>query len=410
MSDGARPAGRIVPALVIYLGLFLFAYTVPLASPAKAMIARTLGLDRPEDTWPLFTAYFLAWLVIIPPGAFLADRFGRKTMLMAGSLILMLGMLLFSVAKDLPTACLAQFLNGAGAILLQIVGVAVVTDLFAEKRGSALSLAVGLVGMVALLSPILMGELLERGVAWYWVYRWSAILPGIAFVVQLLCHFPAAAARTGITLGDVKELLGKPIFLVIIVSMAVYAIIEQGIPIWSSSYLGELEMPVRWQAFVVSAYFLVMSLVRAVVGGLRLFEKVPYPTMVAWSAVLGAVCLALGTVPNDPWMAIFFLGLTGGVIAQIWPSIMTYAVQTTGKPTATVFGLGVGIGGSTGAMLGASVLGAIKQSGLTYQQSLLTLEVPLIVLVIVFLLLPRTSSASASTATEQIIAAQENSL
>lgn len=385
METGTR--GRLVPALVIYLGLFLFAYTVPLASPAKAAIARTLGLSSPEDTWPIFPAYFLAWLVIIPPGAFLADRFGRKTMLLAGSLILMCGMLLFSVATDLTTACVAQFLNGAGAILLQVVGVAVVTDLYAEKKGSALSLAVGLVGMVALLSPILMSQLLEQGIEWYWVYRWSAVLPAVAFVVQIVCKFPAAAASAAITLGDVKELFARPIFLGLIVSMFVYAIVEQGIPTWSSSYMEELDAPLSWQGYVVSAYFLVMSLVRAVVGAFRLFEKVPYPLMVACNAVLGGVCLALGTAPNDKVMALVFLAATGGVIAMIWPSIMTYAVQTTGKPSATVFGLIVGIGGSTGAMFGSSVLGWIKQSGLNYQHALLTLEIPLLVLLVVFILL-----------------------
>src|SRR5262245_24364734 len=88
-------AGRGVAVAVIFVGLFLFAYTVPLASPAKEAIAKSLNLAQSEDTWPLFTSYFLAWLIVIPPCAFLADRFGRKSMLLAGSLTLAAGMLLF---------------------------------------------------------------------------------------------------------------------------------------------------------------------------------------------------------------------------------------------------------------------------------------------------------------------------
>src|SRR5262249_19602212 len=160
-----------------------------------------------ENTWPVFTAYFLAWLVVIPPLGFLADRLGRKAVLLVGSLTLTAGLALFSVADGLALACVAQFLNGAGAIVLQIVGVAVLTDLYAEKRGRALNLAVGMVGMVALLSPLLMGELQQRGVHWSWVYRASALLPLLAFLVQLFSAFPPAGRAVPITGRDVGELL-----------------------------------------------------------------------------------------------------------------------------------------------------------------------------------------------------------
>jgi MFS family permease len=389
MSNATATTGNggnsFIAQSVLYLGLFLFAYTVPLASPAKEAIAQTLELAQPEDTWPLFTTYIVGGLHVIPPCAFLADRFGRKAMLLIGSLTLAAGMLMLSFAPNLAWACVAQFLNGAGAIILQIIGIAVVTDMYADKRGSVLSLAVGLVGMVALFSPMLMGELLQQGVSWTLVYRYSAMLPVLAFLAQLFCAFPAAGERVPIRGSAIRELLGMPLFVLLVASMLVYGIVEQGIPIWASSYLGqELGVSPRWQGIVVSGYFLIMSLARALIGGFRLFEKVPYPTMIATSAILGAVSLAIGTLAGIPVLAGIFLALAGAAIAMIWPSIMTYAVEATGKPTATVFGLVVGIGGSTGAILGASTLGLIKQAGLSYQQSLLTLEFPLLLLLIVF--------------------------
>ncbi len=382
---------RLVPAVVICLGLFLFAYTVPLANVAKNEIAASLGLvdaeekPIPEDTWPLFTSYFLAWLIIVPPSGFLADRIGRKALLLAGSLTLTAGMILLSFATDLTTACIAQFLSGAGAIILQIVGVAAITDLYAESRGSVLSLVVGMVGMIALLSPVLMGSLLTQGVAWQSVYRFSAVLPVIAFVCQLACRFPQAAGAAAVSLRDVGQLLASPLFLLLIIAMLVYAIVEQGIPIWAPSFLeAELGVSKFWQGMVVSGYFLVMSLVRTVIGGWKLFSGVSHAAMIATSAALGAICLALGVWTSNEWMAGIFLAVVGGAIAQIWPSIMTFAVEATEKPTTTVFGLIVGLGGATGVILGSGLLGRIRQAGFTYQQSLLTLEVPLVVLVVVF--------------------------
>lgn len=383
--EADRSTGRLVVTLVAYLGLFLFAYTVPLASPAKGVIAPSLGLATEADTWPLFTTYFLSWLFVVPSGAYMADRFGRKALLMAGSALLATGMLLFSVSDTLLLACVAQFLNGAGAILLQVVGIAVVTDLYAERRGSSLSLAVGLVGIVALLSPLLMGELLGRGVAWQSVYRYSAILPLAALALQAVSRFPRAPGAEHITLAVVRDLLRSPLFLLLILSMLVYAIVEQGIPIWAASYVGQdLGASVRVQGLVVSGYFVIMSVARALVGLAGGLDRRPYPAVVVGSAVLGAACLALGTLPNNLVMAAIFLPLSGAAIAMIWPSIMTYAVQETGKPTTVVFGLVVGIGGSLGAAFGAGALGRIKQMGLTYQQSLLTLEIPLVALLVIF--------------------------
>jgi fucose permease len=381
----ATSNNRFITSLVICLGLFLFAYTVPLANPAKEQIGRSLGIEKSEDTWPLFTSYFAAWFFIVPPSAFLADRFGRKTMLLVGSLTLAVGMILFSMATDLTTGCIAQFLNGAGAIILQIVGAAVITDLYSDSRGSTLSLVVGIVGMVALLSPILMAELLTRGVAWQTVYQWSAVLPLIAFAVQLGCHIPRAASASVVTLADVGTLLTSPLFLMLIGAMLVYGIVEQGIPIWAPSYLGEdLGVDQRSLGFVVAGYFLIMSLVRTAVGGLKLFTGVPYTRMIAVSAALGAACVAVATTSGNGMLGCVFIVLSGAAIAQIWPSIMTYAVESSGKPTTTVFGLIVGIGGALGVIFGSSVLGMIKQRGFTYQHSLLTLEVPLLLLVVVF--------------------------
>jgi MFS family permease len=377
-------SGRAATTAVLYLGMFLFAYTVPLASPAKDGIAATLGLAKAEDTWPVFTSYFLAWLVVIPPMSFLADRFGRKATLLAGALTLGAGMLLFSAARSLPLACAAQFLNGAGAIILQIVGVAALTDLYAEKRGSALTFAVGIVGLVALFSPLLMGEAQQRGVDWTRVYRVSAVLPFLVFVVLLLSRLPAAAQAAPVSLKTVGELLSSPLFLLLIASMLTYGIIEQGIPTWASSYVAELGASARWQGLVVTGYFVLMSLVRLLVGGLRLFEKTPHPRVVVLSSILGAVFLAAGTYTSNPVAATIFLSAAGGVIALIWPAIMTYATEATGKPTATVFGLVVGLGGATGCVIGSGVLGWIKQRGLSYRQSLLVLEIPTLLLLALF--------------------------
>ena len=314
-------------------------------------------LADPADAWPMFTSYFLAWLLIVPPGAYLADLLGRKTMLLAGSLALTLGMLLLSISTNLPMACAAQFLNGAGAILLQIVGVAIITDLDAQRRGSNLSLAVGLVGMVALLSPMLMTELLARGVEWTTVYRYSAILPALAFVAQWFCRFPTPAEPSRLRSQSWATCSAARRFCCSSSRCWSTASSSKGFrsgrPTISARNSARVftGRELRWQGY--RQRLLSDHVARAVdLGALGWLDGVSHPLVIVVCAVLGGICLALGTLSNHPTMAIIFLIASGPAIAMIWPSIMTYAVESTGQPTATVFGLVVGIGGATGVILG----------------------------------------------------------
>lgn len=388
-TSGAS-GGRFVTLAVLYLGLFLFAYAVTLPGNAAAEIAATLHTE-PADVWPVFSIFYFAWFCIIPAGAWLADKIGRKPLLLLGSLLLTLGMYGFSVSTSLTLGCVSQFLSGAGAILLQIVGIAAVTDLYAERRGGALNIAVGLVGIIAVLSPVMMGELLQKGVAWTTVYHYSALLPALLFVLQLFQKFPSAVTPAGKTAdapgtATMGQLLTDPKFLLLIAAMYVYGIVEAGIFIYSSQYLpNELGASKSVTGYVGSGYWITASLVRLLAGMFFKVDRIPYSKQIVFSSLAAAGCVALGTLPHNLNLAVVFLTLSGAAIALIWPSIMALAATTTNAPATTVFGLIVGIGGSLGAMSGAGVLGFVKsRTGLSYEHSLLLLEIPLVLLVIMF--------------------------
>ena len=389
-TSASAPGGRFVTLLVLYLGLFLFAYSVTLPLNAASEIASTLNVSA-KDVWPVFSIFYFAWFCIIPAGAWLADKIGRKPLLIAGSLLLTLGMWGFSVSTTRIEGCAAQFANGAGAILLQIVGIAAVTDLYAARRGGALNVAVGLVGIIAVLSPVMMGELLQRGVAWTTVYHYSALLPAALFVLQLFQKFPSAPAPITAQ-GEVEnratmgQLLTDPKFLLLIGAMYVYGIVESGIAIYASQYLPEERGASKsLTGYVGSGYWITASLVRLLAGMFFKVDRIPYSKQIVFSALAAAACVALGTLPHNLTMAVTFLTLSGAAIALIWPSIMALAATTTNAPATTVFGLIVGIGGSLGAMSGAGVLGYVKSTtGLSYEHSLLLLEIPLVLLVVMF--------------------------
>lgn len=385
-SSASAPGGRFRTLLVLYLGLFLFAYTVPLMGLAKAQISASLGMTTTAQSWPLLGAFFLSWLIIVPPGAWLADVIGRKPLLVLGSLLLILGMLVLSYADTLLLGCVGQFLMGAGGILLQIIGIAAVTDLFADRRGNALNIAVGLVGIFGLLSPVLFAALVPLYMSWNDFYRYSAVLPGLLIVMQLVTSFPETNKKSPVVPGTVKRLLSDPVFLLLILAMYVYGVVESGIPTWASSYLGEeLGGSEQMQGWLVTGFWNLASIARLLVGLFGWGDRISYPRQIIFSSIAAIVCIVMATVPHNPQMATFFFALSGVAIALIWPSIMTYAAQYSKAPATTVFGLIVGIGGALGVITGSSAPGIIKeQTGLSYESLLLMLVVPFLLLILIF--------------------------
>jgi fucose permease len=295
-------------------------------------------------------------------------------------------MLVLSYADTLLLGCVGQFLMGAGGILLQIIGIAAVTDLFADRRGNALNIAVGLVGIFGLLSPVLFAALVPLYMSWNDFYRYSAVLPGLLIVMQLVTSFPETNKKSPVVPGTVKRLLSDPVFLLLILAMYVYGVVESGIPTWASSYLGEeLGGSEQMQGWLVTGFWNLASIARLLVGLFGWGDRISYPRQIIFSSIAAIVCIVMATVPHNPQMATFFFALSGVAIALIWPSIMTYAAQYSKAPATTVFGLIVGIGGALGVITGSSAPGIIKeQTGLSYESLLLMLVVPFLLLILIF--------------------------
>jgi len=146
-----------------------------------------------------------------------ADRRGRRAVLVAGSLALALGGLLYILASSVPTLVLARLMVGVGEGSVYTAGATWAVDLApVHRRGFAL----GLFGLAVWgglsLGPVA-GELLRSGLGYNAVWILTAALPlaGAAIAVRLpetarpersgrptpLLHFPPSARRPGIALA-----------------------------------------------------------------------------------------------------------------------------------------------------------------------------------------------------------------
>src|SRR3954471_2690241 len=107
-------AGLIVATVLASMVTFLDANVVNVAIPA---IGRDLGAGVAGVQWVL-TGYLLTAAALLLPFGALADRFGRRRMLVIGLLVLLGGSVLCAVAPSVATLTVARVVQGVGAAMV----------------------------------------------------------------------------------------------------------------------------------------------------------------------------------------------------------------------------------------------------------------------------------------------------
>jgi MFS family permease len=124
-------------------GLWTFVVAMILYHAANAPGGVYLGLFLKRDLHApdrmlayAFVVSMVAWMLVVWPGGRLADRWGRKPLLIAGWTIMALRLALVAIVRSPELAVANQALDGLGNGLFAVVAAAWVTDRLADPRRS----------------------------------------------------------------------------------------------------------------------------------------------------------------------------------------------------------------------------------------------------------------------------------
>jgi MFS family permease len=124
-------------------GLWAFAAAMVLFHVANAPGGVYLGLFLKRDLHApdrmlayAFAVSMVAWMLVVWPAGWLADRWGRKPLLIAGWTIMAVRLALVSVVRSPAMAVANQALDGLGNGLFAVLAAAWVTDRLADPRRS----------------------------------------------------------------------------------------------------------------------------------------------------------------------------------------------------------------------------------------------------------------------------------
>ena len=211
------------------------------------------------------SAYLLAFATSILLAGPLADRYGRRTVIISGMAIFTLGSIACALAPSLQVLVIGRIVQAMGAACGITVARAIVGDLY---HGKELARRMAMLTMAMMLgtttSPLIGGELAAR-FGWHSAFFLMAVL-GIAAVTCCTLLLPETRAATAgssqqLLWQESRKVIAKPIFLgYVLQAGAIYAIFVAFISIAPYVMQNVLKQPATgfgmWYLLLSAGYFL----------------------------------------------------------------------------------------------------------------------------------------------------------
>ena len=205
---------RALALAAVVVSNFMIAIETTIVSTAMPQIVGQLG-QLQLYSW-VFASFLLTQTATTVLFGKLADRVGRKTIMMWGLAIFLVGSVLCGLAWSLPSLILFRLIQGVGAGAVLPTGMTIVGDLYtAAERGKIQGYLAGVWALSAVTGP-LVGGLIIQHASWAWIF-WINVPFGLVVAVMLGRYLHESAARKG---GRIDHLSAAVFTLAITAIMA----------------------------------------------------------------------------------------------------------------------------------------------------------------------------------------------
>ncbi len=171
---------------------FMIAIEATIVSTAMPQIVGQLG-GLPLYSW-VFAAFLLTQTATTVVFGKLSDLIGRKTVMLVGIAIFLVGSILCGFAWSMPSLIVFRLVQGVGAGAVQPIAMTIVGDLYsAHERGKIQGWLASVWALSAVLGP-LAGGLIIQHFSWAWIF-WMNLPIGALAAAGFWAYLHEKAAR-----------------------------------------------------------------------------------------------------------------------------------------------------------------------------------------------------------------------
>jgi fucose permease len=291
----------------------------------------------------VFTALFLGSLVALLTAGPLADHVGTRLTLLTGLVVLTLGVLGIATSRALPLTLVCTFVAGLGHGAINISSNVMISEVFADRRVTAVNLINVFFGAGAVIGPLLVGVSWRSfGAGLPALYAASAILLAMLPLVARMSAPAApvsldpAARRAGIYRSPLLWAFGALVML--------YVGAENGVGGWTTAYMQRVAgLQIDAAALVTSGFWLALTggrLLGAALGARVSSDHVLLLCLGTALAGGAALVAGQGSVPAAS-AAVILLGLGFGPVYPTCVAVITAAFpQGPARATSAAVAMG----------------------------------------------------------------------
>lgn len=321
-------------------------------TPAFPRLAQALNVN-PKDIGLLVTFFTFPTVVLGPIIGILADRIGRKKIIVPSLLLFGIAGTACAFVRDFNVLLLLRLVQGIGAASLLSLSVTLIGDLYrGERRTTALGYNASISSIATAIYPTIGGALATLG--WYYPF----MLPLVAIPVGLLVLWglknpePKGDRSLKAYLGNAHQVLkNRQLFGLFIASAANFVLLYGAYVTYLPQLINDVfKAPPATIGVFLSSISVAIALTSSQLG--RLTIKFPATTLIRASFIFYAVALAIVPFIQNIELLLIPTTIFGIGLGIGFPSIQTLLTELAPKDylatvvsvNGTFFGLGQTLG------------------------------------------------------------------
>jgi FHS family L-fucose permease-like MFS transporter len=337
LSGGLRLRFR---TLSIFLGFFVMGF-VDAVGTLVGFAQKQFHLSGAQaGLLPFFG--FIAFALFSVPAGVVADRKGKKFLLVASLAVVLAGQLIpsFSVARY-SLLLGAIFLIGVGMAALQVAGNPIMRDVSAPGRYARnLTFAQFIKSLGSISGPYLTAQLIVLGFAWYHVFPvFAAVTVLTLLLVAALPVTETHGDEVPASVGSSFALLAEPPVALAVLGIFLYVGAEVGLNSWLATLLARdfgMDLGSSATRLGPGLFFIALAAGRLLGSGVLSFMGARRFFLV--SALMGLAGLGALLFGSRP-LALAGIACCGLGFANIWPLIFSLTVESRPERSGALSGL-----------------------------------------------------------------------
>ncbi|MBX9709678.1 MAG: MFS transporter [Xanthobacteraceae bacterium] len=184
LAAPVRDTRKLLILLCVSIPSFMLNLDANIVAVSLPSIAHSLKADFAAIEW-VISAYTLTFASLVLPAGMLADRYGRKTILLGGLALFTLASFFCGAAPNALVLNASRAVQGVGAALLLSAALATLSHEFrGAERARAFAFWGSVIGIGITLGPVA-GGLITQTLGWQWAF-YINIPVGIAVIALVL--------------------------------------------------------------------------------------------------------------------------------------------------------------------------------------------------------------------------------